>query len=57
MALHAVDEDVQVSPMCREVFDPRFFVFVSPLLGTESQKCVAACSTGTVASWPSRDVL
>ena len=26
-----------------------FFVFLSPLLGTESQKCVTACSTGTVA--------
>ena len=26
-----------------------FFVFLSPLLGEESQECVAACSTGTVA--------
>ena len=26
-----------------------FFVFLSPLLGTESQKCVTECSTGTVA--------
>ena len=32
---------------------PNFFVFLSPPLGTESQKCVAACSTGTVAKWSS----
>ena len=29
------------------------FLFFFPLLGMESQKCVAACSTGTVAQWPS----
>ena len=28
-----------------------FLVFRSALLGTESQKCAAACSTGTVAQW------
>ena len=27
MALHAVDEGVQVSPKCRRVVDPHFFFF------------------------------
>ena len=32
-----------------------FFVFLSPLLGTKSEKCVAACSTGPGA-WRSGSV-
>ena len=35
---------------------PHFFVVLSPLLGTESQKCVAACSTGPWRSGPVQKV-
>ena len=36
---------------------PPPFVFLSDLLGTESQTSVASCSAGTVAQWSSMNVL